>query len=251
MAFEQHFGTVRYSIPGDGLDLSIVIGGHEPGPLIVFVHGYPDTHAVWLPTAARLADDFRCVVYDVRGAGVVRRTCLPGWLPDIPPGQRSRGGHRSRVTTQAGAPGGPRLGILAGLGGGTPGVVRPATGRPHRVVHLDQRTRPRTLRRSGRGSGMRGTWGQRRVVARQLLHSWYLLAFQVPRLPELALRRLLRTPGVSAPAPRFGPRRADRRAGRRQRARPLPGQPAQPRGAPLAAHRASRSSSSCRCETRS
>ncbi len=42
--------------------------------------------------------------------------------------------------------------------------------------------------------GRRGTWGQRRAVARQLLRSWYVLAFQVPRLPELALRRVLRSP---------------------------------------------------------
>ena len=29
---------------------------------------------------------------------------------------------------------------------------------------------------------------------RQLAHSWYLTAFQVPRVPEAALRRMLRTP---------------------------------------------------------
>ena len=87
-------------------------------------------------------------------------------------------------------------------------------------------------------SARRGTWGQRRDVARQLLRSWYILAFQVPRLPELALRRLLRNPESAAPVPEVGPRRTDRGPGRGQRARLLPGQPAarRPRAA-LAADR--------------
>jgi pimeloyl-ACP methyl ester carboxylesterase len=41
---------------------------------------------------------------------------------------------------------------------------------------------------------VQGSWGQRRAVGRQPLHSWYILAFQLPRLPEVAVRRLLRTP---------------------------------------------------------
>ena len=44
-----------------------------------------------------------------------------------------------------------------------------------------------------RGSSRAG-WAHRRDLARQLAHSWYLMAFQVPALPELALRRMLRDP---------------------------------------------------------
>lgn len=39
------------------------------GPVVVLVHGYPDTHAVWDRVAALLEKDFRVVTYDVRGAG--------------------------------------------------------------------------------------------------------------------------------------------------------------------------------------
>jgi len=42
-------------------------------PTIVLVHGYPDTHAVWDRLVEQLADDFRCVRYDVRGAGASSR----------------------------------------------------------------------------------------------------------------------------------------------------------------------------------
>ncbi len=39
------------------------------GPTILFVHGYPDTSAVWHPVAALLAGRYHVVAYDVRGAG--------------------------------------------------------------------------------------------------------------------------------------------------------------------------------------
>lgn len=47
-----------------------------PGrPVVVLVHGYPDTHAVWEPLAELLADDFQVFAYDVRGAGA---SSVPG-----------------------------------------------------------------------------------------------------------------------------------------------------------------------------
>ncbi len=36
---------------------------------VVAVHGYPDTHLVWDPVATDLASDHRVITYDVRGAG--------------------------------------------------------------------------------------------------------------------------------------------------------------------------------------
>lgn len=45
----------------------------EPGqgkPTIVLVHGYPDAAGVWEATAKILAERFRVVAYDVRGAGL-------------------------------------------------------------------------------------------------------------------------------------------------------------------------------------
>lgn len=192
MAFERHFGTVRYSIPGDGLDLFLEIAGAD-GPPVVFVHGYPDTHAVWLPTVARLVEGFRCVMYDVRGAG---SSGVPG-SPD--------GYHVSHLVND----------LVAVLD-------HASSRRPvHLVAHdwgsvqtweavllagTDARLRGRIASytsisgpalghlglwmRAGGG----GAWGHRRDVARQMLHSWYVLGFQLPGLPELALRRMLATP---------------------------------------------------------
>lgn len=57
---ERHVGS-------DGLRLAVFEGG--AGPTLVFVHGYPDSHAVWDEVRVRLAGRFHTVRYDVRGAG--------------------------------------------------------------------------------------------------------------------------------------------------------------------------------------
>ncbi|MFD9698727.1 SDR family oxidoreductase [Lentzea sp. NPDC059081] len=50
------------------VELAVQVRGTS-GPVVVLVHGYPDTHAVWDRVAALLEKDFRVVTYDVRGAG--------------------------------------------------------------------------------------------------------------------------------------------------------------------------------------
>nr|WP_231641830.1 SDR family oxidoreductase [Nocardia sp. NRRL S-836] len=50
------------------VDLAVQVRGTS-GPVVVLVHGYPDTHAVWDRVVALLERDFRVVTYDVRGAG--------------------------------------------------------------------------------------------------------------------------------------------------------------------------------------
>lgn len=66
-------GTRRASVQGDGVDLAVFARGDSERPTLVFVHGYPDTHAVWHRVIDRLADDFHCVSFDVRGAGASTR----------------------------------------------------------------------------------------------------------------------------------------------------------------------------------
>lgn len=57
------------TIPGDGTQLACRACGPAGKPVIVFVHGYPDNQRVWDRVIAELSDDYRCVRYDVRGAG--------------------------------------------------------------------------------------------------------------------------------------------------------------------------------------
>lgn len=59
----------RRTIRGDGVDLAAWGSGPPGAPPIVLVHGYPDTHEVWIDVAAQLSPRFRVVLFDVRGAG--------------------------------------------------------------------------------------------------------------------------------------------------------------------------------------
>ena len=51
------------------VELAVRVRGKGHRPTVVLVHGYPDTGAMWDEVAERLAERFRVVVYDVRGAG--------------------------------------------------------------------------------------------------------------------------------------------------------------------------------------
>jgi len=62
-------------IRGDGVELACRACGPVGRPVIVFVHGYPDNQHVWDRVIAELSHDYRCVRYDVRGAG---RSSRPG-----------------------------------------------------------------------------------------------------------------------------------------------------------------------------
>ncbi|MDP9443295.1 MAG: alpha/beta fold hydrolase, partial [Actinomycetota bacterium] len=61
-------GTARRVRSGE-VDLAVREYGDPAAPPLLAVHGYPDTQVLWEPVAARLADRFRVVTYDVRGAG--------------------------------------------------------------------------------------------------------------------------------------------------------------------------------------
>jgi short-subunit dehydrogenase/pimeloyl-ACP methyl ester carboxylesterase len=55
------------------------VTGPADAPTVVLVHGYPDNGSMWDGVVAELSGRFRCVVYDVRGAGE----------SDKPPGRAS------------------------------------------------------------------------------------------------------------------------------------------------------------------
>ncbi|MDI2124531.1 SDR family oxidoreductase [Yinghuangia seranimata] len=63
-------GARRFEVAStDGVRLACVEAGNPAGPTVLLLHGYPDTKEVWADVAARLADRYRIVAYDVRGAG--------------------------------------------------------------------------------------------------------------------------------------------------------------------------------------
>ena len=152
------------------------------GPPLLFVHGYPDTHALWDRVVRDLAPDHHCITYDVRGAGA----------SDAPP-------HRDDYR-------------LKELRGDLSAVIDAASpGRPvHLVAHdwgslqawdavVREPSDPRLTGRIASLTSISGPClhhigsfrrsGRRRDVLRQGAHSWYIYAFHLPRLPELALRR--------------------------------------------------------------
>ncbi|MFJ8335190.1 SDR family oxidoreductase [Streptomyces sp. NPDC094437] len=52
-----------------GVELCVAELGAPGRPTVVLVHGYPDSKEVWSRVAARLAERFHVVLYDVRGHG--------------------------------------------------------------------------------------------------------------------------------------------------------------------------------------
>ena len=59
----------RYIDADDGTRIAVYEEGNAGGPTVVFVHGWPDSHAVWDGVADMLAHDYRIIRYDNRGAG--------------------------------------------------------------------------------------------------------------------------------------------------------------------------------------
>jgi pimeloyl-ACP methyl ester carboxylesterase len=59
----------RFIEAPDGTRLAVYEEGNGGGPIVVFVHGWPDSHVVWDGVAELLAGDYRIIRYDNRGAG--------------------------------------------------------------------------------------------------------------------------------------------------------------------------------------
>ncbi|MET1077433.1 MAG: alpha/beta fold hydrolase [Pseudomonas sp.] len=168
-------------IQGDGLQLATYRWGNPGGATLLLVHGYPDSHQVWLPLVAELAADFQLIAYDVRGFGASDK-------PDAVHAYR-----------------------LEHLANDLEAVIRTLC--PDQAVHLiahdwgsiqawEALTEPRIqplLRSftslSGPCLDHVGTWLRERLgqpswrawgqVGRQLRRSWYIGLFHLPLLPRL------------------------------------------------------------------
>lgn len=63
-------GTVqRFVDSTDGVRIAVYEEGNPDGPVVVLVHGWPDSHVLWDGVVSLLVDRFRVVRYDNRGVG--------------------------------------------------------------------------------------------------------------------------------------------------------------------------------------
>jgi len=61
--------VTRKVLASDGVPLVVAESGPPSGPVVVCVHGYPDNRTVWDGVLQQLAERYRVITYDVRGAG--------------------------------------------------------------------------------------------------------------------------------------------------------------------------------------
>lgn len=201
--------TTRRVPASDGVELAVYEDGDRDRPTVLLVHGYPDDHTVWEPLIPHLAERFHVVASDVRGTGA------------------------------SGEPAGREGYRLAQLCDDLAAVI--AATSPDAPVHLVAHdwgsvqswgavtdrafaTRLASFTSiSGPSFDMAGLWvrnGFRHPVAtlRQVLASWYIFAFQLPRLPEWLVHRgvlqamVARSERTGAPPGRHRVRRSRRDA---------------------------------------
>ncbi len=159
----------------DGLELAVYETGSPENPTIVCVHGYPDSHSVWDGVVAELGDRFHVVTYDVRGAGYSD-------APDDRKGYRIDQLNADLASVIDALAPDKQVHLLAHDWGSIQSwgaVTDPA---------FEQRLASYTSI-SGPSLDMAGVWlrglpKHPRASLRQLLHSYYVFAFQLPGLPE-------------------------------------------------------------------
>jgi pimeloyl-ACP methyl ester carboxylesterase len=167
----------------DGLELAVYEHGDPSAATIVAVHGYPDNATVWEAVTQRLQERFHVVSYDVRGAG---QSGTPA----------SRAGYRLdqleadfNSVIDAVSPDRP-VHLLAHDWGSIQGWQCVTSDRLRgRIASYTSISGP-GLEQAARWmrSKLRPSRQELAALFSQLAHSYYLLLFQLPLLPELAWR---------------------------------------------------------------
>ncbi|WP_149361200.1 alpha/beta fold hydrolase [Lolliginicoccus suaedae] len=185
---------IRSTVRNGDIDLAVFEQGNPSGETLVLVHGWPDTHELWHHVAPLLADTFRVISYDTRGAGA---STVPERRADY------------------------RLPLLADDFHAVIDAVSP-TEKVHVLAHdwggvevWEAAASPRAAERiasftvtSGPNLDILASWAHENLARptprnlagplKQLLASYYTGLFQLPKIPELVLRR-----GFSQRWPRF------------------------------------------------
>jgi pimeloyl-ACP methyl ester carboxylesterase len=167
-------------VSADGTGISYYVAGRQDGPTLIAVHGYPDNHAVWDALTDELGSRFRVVSYDVRGTGA----------SDQP---TERAAYRvDRLVDDL-------VAVVDAVADGRPvhlighdwGSVQcwPALSDPRLSGRIAS-----YISVSGPSLDHTAAWLRRgrehpRAAAKQVLHSYYIFLFLLPRLPEAAMRR--------------------------------------------------------------
>lgn len=171
-----------FYVERDGVRLHVIEEGNLKGPLVVLVHGYPDDLNVWDGVVALLADTFRIVRYDVRGAG----------LSDTPSKVRDYRLEELRedlvAVVDAVAPGedfhvvGHDWGSIQLWESVTDPVIS------SRIRSFVSASGPSIdfLAMQSRADLRSGSPKQVFKALNQVMRSWYVMMFQLPILPELA-----------------------------------------------------------------
>lgn len=159
--------------------LAVWTHGDPADPTVVLVHGYPDTHVVWADVVEGLVDRFHVVTFDNRGAGA--SDCPPG----TDPYRIENLAADLRAVIDAVSPGEPVH--LAGHDWGAILAWELVTD-PAAADRIASFTSVAGGCLDHIGQWMRGWASHPRASAVQLLHSWYVAAFQVPGLGALPWR---------------------------------------------------------------
>ncbi|MEC7623505.1 MAG: alpha/beta fold hydrolase, partial [Pseudomonadota bacterium] len=51
----------------NGIELDVVDEGPRDAPVLIFLHGFPESHRTWRNQIARFSDRYRCIAPDQRG----------------------------------------------------------------------------------------------------------------------------------------------------------------------------------------
>ena len=76
---EKQRQTSQMVVHSSDVALAVTSHGEPHNPTIILVHGYPDSSTVWDPVVDILKHHFHVVTYDVRGCG---KSTEPGWMWD-------------------------------------------------------------------------------------------------------------------------------------------------------------------------